>query len=285
VMDDDIKGEFEALKGVQVPRRIDSAGVVAAGQRRLRRRRTAGVGAFAAVGLAGSGIAAGIDWGSGKDPAPPPVATEGGGNGQQEQWDSFTAAVGDRVSPDLTWTYAMGGSDPNGSVDAMPLVDGVQAGYAGMITSQRSQDLRTARADLCDIAYHPMDPVGRDCEVRSDRQGDYAVLTFADSHQGKTVLVRVASHDTVVTLAQSVGWPHYPASEDTDPTLLPWDLRDALEPEPGAPGDNPEAAPLDELPLTVADQVELARAFAQDPPVADAGTRPGPVIEPHEIGS
>lgn len=110
-----------------------------------------------------------------------------------------------------------------------------------MITSQRSQDVRSAQADLCDIDLHPMDPSGRDCEVRDGGQGSYAVLTYADSNQGRTVLVRVASEEAVVTLAQSVGWPHYPPAEADDPTLLPWDLRDALEPNRRSPAATPNA--------------------------------------------
>jgi len=111
---------YGPLKSVHVPRRIDSSVLVAAGQRRLLRRRTAGVGAFAAVGLAGSGIVAGVDWSAGNEPAPT-VATGGRTGQQQEQWDTFSAAIEDRVWSDLTWPYAMGESDPNGTIDAMPL--------------------------------------------------------------------------------------------------------------------------------------------------------------------
>jgi hypothetical protein len=92
------------------------------------------------------------------------------------------------------------------------------------------------------------------------------VLTYADSGQGRTVLVRIASDDVVVTVAESLGWPDYPPAEYDDPTLLPWDLRDAVVPESGVPGDDPEQDQLDELPLTPADMVEIARTYAADVP-------------------
>lgn len=277
--DDDLIREFEVLKQAPVPRRLDASAVSYAGRRRLRRIRTAGAGSFVALGLVGFGVVVGVDWSPAEDPAP--AATP---EAETPQWDTFAAAIQDHVSPDLSWPHLSGESDPTGTVDTMPLVDGRKAGYVAMVTSNRAPEVRGAWADLCDIAWHPMDPAGRDCEVRSGEAGRYAVLTFADSHRGRTVLVRVASLDTVVTVAQSIGWPHYPASEDTDPTLLPWDLRDALESESGEPGDNPERARLDELPLTIADQVEIAQAFVRQPPTNSDRPRSQVNAEPRESG-
>ena len=149
-------------------------------------------------------------------------------------------------------------SDSTSVQSATSVLDGTRAGYVAM--SVRTKTVTSPSG--CPIAWYPIDGTGMTCRQRSDDKGAYWVKTYTDSYQGRTVLVRVILGSTEVILAQSQGFPSRDVFWDASTKdALPWDGRDALEPDKTRKIAHPQ---LHSMPLTTTQELGLARELASE---------------------
>ena len=289
---DDLTSSFSTLATLEVPRDLDPATISAAGHRRVIRRRwitslsaiggaavaTAAV-AVLATGTGATGTQPPIAGGpttvaAGTTPAPSLGATNqpasttpqpggptnrpgGSGDPMDEwtrSWERFLVAL---KVPINTTHGSM--SDSTSAETQTSVIRGKATGYVAMAGTIDPKKVTSARqATSCPIVLYPVDGTGQQCQQHSDAQGTYWVKTYADSYQGPTTIVQVVGSGSVVTASQSQGFPEHQINwDDSTKNVLPWDGRDPIS-ENGPFKKHPT---LDSMPLTLAQQVSLARSL------------------------